>query len=96
MSDVPYDAVGAGEGAARAASRAGSTPAVSAESRAGATPVAPKPYRDDRPLRWRIWWRFGMKPLMRLLRLLPIAEWRREQWSWHIDVWAMKHIGRQP
>jgi hypothetical protein len=47
------------------------------------------------PLRWRLWWRFGFGPILRMLRLLPIAEWRREQWSWRLDIWAMDHIGRK-
>jgi len=46
------------------------------------------------PLRWRLWWRFGFRPILRVLRWLPIAEWRREHWSWRIDCWAMDHIGR--
>ena len=46
------------------------------------------------PRRWRIWWRvYGV--LLHLLRLLPIAEWRREQWSWHLDIWGMDHFGKR-
>ena len=46
------------------------------------------------PSRWRLWWRFGFGPILGVLRILPLAEWRRESWGWQIDVWAMDHIGR--
>lgn len=43
--------------------------------------------------RWRVWWRFGFRPILRFLRLLPIAEWRRANWGWRIDIWGMDHFG---
>ena len=46
------------------------------------------------PLRWHLWWRFGFGPILRILRVVPIAEWRRETWGWRLDIWAMDHIGR--
>lgn len=57
--------------------------------------IEPKVIRDDRPLRWRIWWTFGFTPILWLLRFVPAAEWRKEHWVWHLDTWAMDHIGRR-
>jgi hypothetical protein len=49
---------------------------------------------DRDPLAWRLWWRFGFPPILRVIRLIPVAEWRRERWAQRIDFWAMDHIGR--
>jgi hypothetical protein len=47
---------------------------------------------DTRTRRWRIWWRvFGL--ILRVMHLVPVAEWRREQWSWRLDIWGMDHFG---
>lgn len=46
------------------------------------------------PVLWRIWWRFIWGPVIKVTNLLPIAEWRRDNWLWHIDIWAMNHIGK--
>jgi hypothetical protein len=48
------------------------------------------------PLRWRLWWRFGFGPLIRLINLVPTAEWRRETWVWRLDIWGMDHFGTTP
>jgi hypothetical protein len=49
----------------------------------------PKFVRDNRPLRWRIWWRFGFIPIVRIIGWLPIPEWRRDAWVRAVDIWSM-------
>jgi hypothetical protein len=46
------------------------------------------------PVLWRIWWRFGWGPVIRLVNMVPVAEYRCEHWLWRIDIWAMDHIGK--
>ena len=42
--------------------------------------------------KWRAWWWvYGF--ILTLIRLLPVAEWRREQWSWRLDIWGMDRFG---
>ena len=53
----------------------------------------PGPGTDDRPVVWRLWWRFGFGPIIRLINLVPVPEWRREMWVYRLDIWAMDHIG---
>jgi hypothetical protein len=38
----------------------------------------PGPGTDDRPVVWRLWWRFGFGPIIRLINFVPVPEWRRE------------------
>ena len=60
-----------------------------------APPPMPLTLLSRPPLRWRLWWRFGFRAVIAIVKRLPIDEWRQESWIWHVDIWAMDHIGRQ-